>query len=141
MRHEKGEGEMENKDTCANTFLGTLEPCVYVHTHEDVLVRRKNVRATGECVYRFRSPARSPFDTLLRSGLASLHSGNHREVVPSTEPHFIQVPRRRAYALRAHDVVELFFADPRLPGFPRVNLAIIFIIRPRACHNAVKVFQ
>ena len=35
-RREKGDGEIENKDTYANTFLQTLEPCVYVHTHEDV---------------------------------------------------------------------------------------------------------
>ena len=53
MRHEKGEGEMENKDTCANTFLGTLEPCVYVHKHEDVLVRRKMcVRQVKVCTER-----------------------------------------------------------------------------------------
>ena len=47
----------EVKDTHANTFFMTLEPCMYVHTHEDVRsmhrVRsaQKNVRATGKCVY------------------------------------------------------------------------------------------
>ena len=34
--HEKGEGELENKDTWAITFLTCLEPCVYELTHEDV---------------------------------------------------------------------------------------------------------
>ena len=45
VRHEKGEGELERDDTHAtNTFLHTLEPCVYVHTDEDVRsTRRQNV--------------------------------------------------------------------------------------------------
>ena len=31
VKHEKGEGEVENKDTHAtNAFFMTLEPCVYV---------------------------------------------------------------------------------------------------------------
>ena len=44
-------------DTCAKNLFGTLEPCVYVHTHEkcaDVrrqTVQQKNVRATGKCTY------------------------------------------------------------------------------------------
>ena len=36
VKHEKGEGEMERYDTCAMNFFGDLEPCVYMHTHEDV---------------------------------------------------------------------------------------------------------
>ena len=36
VKHDLGEGEMERYDTCANTFLQTHEPRVYVHTHEDV---------------------------------------------------------------------------------------------------------
>ena len=40
------EGEMENKDTHAtNTFFMTLEPCAYMHTHEDSAdVRRQAVQ-------------------------------------------------------------------------------------------------
>ena len=61
VRHENGEGEMESNDMHnVNTFLDNLEPCVYVHTHEDVRmcadknVRGQNPRATAECVYVHR---------------------------------------------------------------------------------------
>ena len=59
-KHEKGEDEMERCDTCAKNLFHELEPCVYVQTHEDVrmcadrLCNRKNVRATGECMYTHR---------------------------------------------------------------------------------------
>ena len=56
VSHEKGEGEMGSNDTYANTFLQTLEPCVYVHTHEDVRMcadklcnRKMRVREVSVC--------------------------------------------------------------------------------------------
>ena len=36
VKNEKVEGEMERTDAYANSFLQTLEPYVYVHTHEDM---------------------------------------------------------------------------------------------------------
>ena len=59
MNHEKGEGEMERCDTCANTFLQTFESCVYVTRMKMCEVRseravRRKMRATGECVYTSR---------------------------------------------------------------------------------------
>ena len=58
VRHEKGEGEMERNDThTINTFFMTLETCVYVTRMKmcevrcERAVRRKNVSATGECMY------------------------------------------------------------------------------------------
>ena len=58
VRHEKGEGEMENKDTHAtnNLFTDTWAMRVCAHAWRCANVRRqtvqqKNVRATGECMY------------------------------------------------------------------------------------------
>ena len=37
VKHENGESEMEINDMrMQQTFLRTLEPCLYVHTHENV---------------------------------------------------------------------------------------------------------
>ena len=49
VRLEKGEGEMVRNDTCAQNLFGTLEPCVYVHTHEDVCGCAQTHCATEKC--------------------------------------------------------------------------------------------
>ena len=59
VHHEKGECEIERYDTCeTNTFLVTLEPCVYVHSHEDVRMcedklcnRKMCVRQVSVCTH------------------------------------------------------------------------------------------
>ena len=53
------------------------------------------------------SPSDTTLDALLCSDFSPFHSGDHRKMVRSADPHLIQVPGHRAQVLSAHDTVKL----------------------------------
>ena len=63
VRHETGDGEMEKYGTCAKNLFGTLEPCVYVHTHEDVRMCADKLCNRKMCVQQVSVCTASAFST------------------------------------------------------------------------------
>ena len=91
------------------------------------------------CFLRFghRCPLGPSLTRFFCSDFSPFDFDDHRKVVPGADPRLIQVPGRTTQVLWAHDLIKLFFANPRAPGSPRVELTI----RPSAGHGAIEIFE
>ena len=63
------------------------------------------------------------------------------KMVPSADPHLVQMPCHRAQVLWAHEKVKLLRTTPSSPCPPRVELPAVLVDRLGPGHNAVEIFQ
>ena len=87
-------------DTFANTFLQTLEPCVYVHTHEDVRMCADTLCNRQMCVQQVSVCTPSPSYTLLLHVYETLKNSVKKILSRKTNIHHSMTILTKNYSIR-----------------------------------------